>query len=142
MSCIPTYIFKKGKNVMHSNMHSSNKQRANHPAFKFAFSLRKIRFHAFTYAPFIIRNSKFHSSFKKRNSKFPFIQTYIHSKRETQSFHSFKHTFTQKEKLKVFIHSKQEKNSHALIHAFKGIQSSHAFIHIFHTNEHSKSTFR
>jgi len=89
MSCIPTYNFRKGKNVMHS----SNKQRSNHPAFKYAFSLRKIRFHAFTYAPFIIRNSKFHALFiiqkeklkvsihskihslKKRNLKFSFIQS-------------------------------------------------------------------
>jgi len=73
ISCILICIFTsscKIKSVMHSNMHSSNKQRSNHYAFKHAFSLRKIRSHAFTYAQFNIRNSKFHALFIIRNSKF------------------------------------------------------------------------
>jgi len=45
MSCIPTNIFEKSKSVMHSNMHSSNKQRSNHPAFKYViFIKRKLDF--------------------------------------------------------------------------------------------------
>jgi len=117
----------KIKNVMHS----SNKRRSNLPEFKHAFSLRKLDFmhlhmhHSSSetqfHALFIIRNSNFHSPFIKRNSKF---HATFHSS-ETQSFHSFKHTFIQKEKLKVFIHSN--------IHSFKKkkTQNFHTFIHAY-----------
>jgi len=112
-------------------MHSSNKRRSNLPEFKHAFSLRKLDFmhlhmhHSSSetqfHALFIIRNSNFHSPFIKRNSKF---HATFHSS-ETQSFHSFKHTFIQKEKLKVFIHSN--------IHSFKKkkTQNFHTFIHAY-----------
>jgi len=87
---------------MHSNMHSSNKQRSNHPTFKYVFSLRKkLHFmHSHMHPSSLGTQSFMHYSSLKTQS---FIH---HSKRETQSFHSFKHTFTQKEKLKVSIRSK------------------------------------
>jgi len=33
--------FSKSKNVKHSNMHSSNKQRSNHHAFKYVIFIKK-----------------------------------------------------------------------------------------------------